>query len=121
MDTDLANELFSPRDPFAGVPRFQRVKNALSIIGISKSKIYALVRAGKVRAVKIDKLTYIDLASVNELFKNAPQIAPVQHSTLSAEQLGLAEASLPAADIAEEGELVIGIIDLSALGVSEPR
>ncbi|MGY4433970.1 hypothetical protein ACVWWO_006447 [Bradyrhizobium sp. F1.13.1] len=95
MDSSLAEELFGPRDAFAGQARYQRVKSALTLIGFGKSKLYALVRQGRIRAVKLDGATFIDLGSVAALFAKCPEIAPERHNTLTADQLGLTDAELP--------------------------
>jgi hypothetical protein len=100
MDTDLSDELFGTRgDPSAGHARYQRVKVALTLIGFKKSKLYALIRQGRVRAVRLDGATFIDLASVAALFAKCPEIAPERHNTMTAEQLGLPVADLPAQEI----------------------
>lgn len=103
MDTEVAIELFGHRgDPFAGHARYQRVASALKIVGIGKSKLYDLIRKGRITAKKLDNITYIDLASVAALFAKCPQIAPLQHNVVTAEQLGITEAELPAEEIAQE-------------------
>lgn len=106
MDNELAIELFGNRgDPFAGHPRYQRVKPALTLIGFGKSKLYSLIRQGRIRAVKLDGATFIDLHSVAELFARSPEIVAERHNTITAEQLGLTEAELPAEEIAQDVSL----------------
>ncbi|MBR1208767.1 MULTISPECIES: hypothetical protein [unclassified Bradyrhizobium] len=90
MDSDLTNQLFRPRgDPFAGHARYQRVKSALTLIGFGKSKLYSLIRQGRIRAVKLDGASFVDMYSVAALFAACPEIAPLSINTVTAEQLGL--------------------------------
>lgn len=106
MDDDLNDALFGPRaDPFAGSPRYVRVKNALTVIGLGRSKLYNLIKRGDIRAIKVGRATLIDLKSVTELFANAPQIAPAHHNTISAQKLGFTEAEPPADKIGQEEPL----------------
>lgn len=106
MDDDLAIQLFGPFvDPFKDSPRYQRVKSALTLIGFKKSKLYALIRQGRIRAVKLDGATFVDMASVAALFAACPEIAPERHTNITAEQLGLTVANLPAEDTPESGSL----------------
>jgi hypothetical protein len=90
----LQNNIFEKVEAFAGQPRYQRVKNALPLIGFGKTRLYELIKQGRIRAVKLDGATYVDLASVTSLFERCPEIVPLRH------QLILTEADLgfPAPD-----------------------
>jgi hypothetical protein len=90
---ELEHELFGkPGDPFEGHHRYQRVKPALVLLGCGRSKLYQLIRTGRIRAVKIDHMTYVDLASVARLFSKCPEIVPVKHQhEISEAALGFPE------------------------------
>jgi hypothetical protein len=73
---NLEHELFGePGDPFEGHRRYQRVKNALALLGCGRSKLYQLIRTGRVRAIRLDGMTMVDLASVSKLFSSFPPLA----------------------------------------------
>lgn len=113
--------IFSPGKPlFADEQRYQRVGRALTLIGCSKSKLYALIRGGRVKAIRLDGLTFIDMDSVARLFAECPQIVPEKHvvaSTLSATQLGLEEPDRLeiACPYEAEPEFTISTADLEQL------
>jgi excisionase family DNA binding protein len=85
---------------FESEQRFQRPKKAMELAGFSKSTLYRLINAGKIRARKVGRITVIDMASVAALFEASPEIMPKKHieaRTISASQLGMDEPpDLPA-------------------------
>jgi hypothetical protein len=85
------------RNPFEGQPRFVRVREALKIVGVGRTKLYALIGDGRIKARKIDGATFVDLLSVSELFASAPNIVPAQHRTpdVTAQDLGLPDEPKP--------------------------
>lgn len=103
--TSLQGANSAPLEPLTGHARYQRVKKALPLIGCGRSKLYRLIRDGRIRAVKLDGATFIDLASVAALFERCPEIAPVKPvgtEVMSAEELGLTPSDdLPALSITE--------------------
>ncbi|QOG17529.1 helix-turn-helix domain-containing protein [Bradyrhizobium sp. SEMIA] len=93
--SSLPGSAFDRMEPFAGHARYQRIKNALTLIGCSRSTLYKLIREGDIRAIKLRGSTLIDLASVSELFRRCPDVTPrklVDDRTLTAEQLGFPAA-----------------------------
>ncbi|GEC52653.1 hypothetical protein ABIF38_005691 [Bradyrhizobium japonicum] len=72
MDLDL----FGDRPDPLTEKRYVRVSTALSLMSISKSKLYSLIREGRITAVKLDTTTYIDTYSVKALFTSCPRIKP---------------------------------------------
>jgi excisionase family DNA binding protein len=90
---DSRSSIFSTAPLFAGEQRYVRVKRALSLVGIGKTTLYRWIAAGHVRAIKVgQRITMIDLASIEELFRKCPQRLPPQHverNTISAMMLGL--------------------------------
>ena len=92
-------QLFGTCKPlFEGEQRYQRVRRALTLMGCSKSKLYSLLRTGRIMAIRLDGLTYIDMQSVAALFEAYPEYMPskiIEARTLSAEQLGLPKPDEP--------------------------
>jgi predicted DNA-binding transcriptional regulator AlpA len=93
MDSPIS--VFGPAPPlFAGERRFQRPKKAMELAGFSKSTLYRLLKEGRIRARKLNRMTLIDMTSIAELFERCPEVMPAKHveaRTITAAQLGLDE------------------------------
>jgi hypothetical protein len=55
-------------------PAFIRVRTALARYGVGRTKLYALIGAGAVRAVKLGPSTLIDVAAADAFFRGLPLI-----------------------------------------------
>jgi predicted DNA-binding transcriptional regulator AlpA len=55
-------------------PAFIRVRTALARYGVGRTKLYALIAAGAVRAVKLGPSTLIDVAAADDFFRGLPLI-----------------------------------------------
>ena len=124
MDSTI--NIFGLAEPlFANEPRYLRVKRALAVIGISKTTLYALIKARRVRAVKLRGMTFVDLQSFEELFRECPEIVPQKYAgkrMISAAALGLEEAPDVAAPRDPDGPLPsfgLTAADLAALAGPE--
>jgi hypothetical protein len=62
----------SPSTP--NQPAFIRVRAALVRYGVGRTKLYALIAAGAVRAVKLGPSTLIDVAAADAFFRDLPAI-----------------------------------------------
>ncbi|PDT75087.1 hypothetical protein [Bradyrhizobium sp. C9] len=83
MDLDL----FGDRPDPLTEKRYVRVSRALELMGISKSKLYSLIRTDRIRAVKLDTVTYIDMFTVKTLFTSCPKIRPKTKDTPPSHEL----------------------------------
>jgi excisionase family DNA binding protein len=57
-------------------PRFARMKVACQYSGYGQSKMYELIRSGKIAAVKDGRTTLVDLDSVDRYHASLPKIGP---------------------------------------------
>ncbi|PZU68030.1 helix-turn-helix domain-containing protein [Sphingobium sp.] len=55
--------------PAAPVPICVRVNEAARMIGVGRTKLYALIAAGEIDAVRLGRATRITTASLHELIK----------------------------------------------------
>ncbi len=55
-------------------PAFIRVRTALARYGVGRTRLYALIATGAVRAVKLGQSTLIDVAAADAFFRDLPQI-----------------------------------------------
>jgi excisionase family DNA binding protein len=70
--------------------RYEPVKRALSQVSIGRTKLYRLIREGRIRAVRLDGSTYIDMQSVARMFESLPELRPASPMrVLSAADIGL--------------------------------
>jgi hypothetical protein len=117
---ELAQEIFAKPEPlFAGHPRFVRVKVALPLIGVSRSKLYALIRDGRVTAIKLDGATLIDLVSVAALFARCPTLMPSKHlREVSPEVLGFEPDPLKGFYLSQSDLSAMGLADSGVAGES---
>jgi hypothetical protein len=110
----LTNEIFGEPEPlFAGYPRFVRVKTALPLVGIGKSKLYELLRSGRITAIRLDGATLIDLHSVARLFSQCPAVVPQVHQRV------VTEAVLGFPEHDPMPDFTITAADLAAMGHSD--
>ncbi|MFZ4122936.1 MAG: hypothetical protein ACOYKM_14915 [Caulobacterales bacterium] len=56
-------------------PKLMSVPTALDRYGIGRTKLYALIGVGAIRAVKLGSKTLIDVASADAFFDSLPELA----------------------------------------------
>ena len=56
-------------------PKLMSVPTALDRYGIGRTKLYALIGVGEIRAVKLGSKTLIDVASADAFFDSLPELA----------------------------------------------
>jgi predicted DNA-binding transcriptional regulator AlpA len=113
--------IFPAAPLFESEQRFQRPRRAMELAGVSKSTLYRLLRAGKIKGRKVGRMTVIDMASIAALFEASPEIMPKKHieaRTITASQLGMDEPPDLPAPPDPDGPLsafTLGAIDLDEL------
>jgi hypothetical protein len=69
--------MFGPslnRVELRGRPKLVTIARALNDYGIGRTKLYELMNAGAIRAVKLGGRTLIDVASADAFFEALPEI-----------------------------------------------
>jgi hypothetical protein len=72
--------------------RFERMKRAVPMIGLSRTTIYRLIGTGDLKAKRIGHAVFVDMGSAIDLFERSPSVVPEKHTrSLEAADLGLDE------------------------------
>ena len=89
------------------------------MIGISRTKLYDLIKSGRIIVLRLDGTRFVDMQSVSELFAKCPQVSPAAYNTVTLEQLGLPD--LPDEAEVADPEMHELQINFTALFGSEGR
>lgn len=80
------------KELFGDIPKYQRVRKALDLIGIGRTKLYRLAAEGRITIIKMGNASFVDMTTVAALFAQCPEFTSmkvIEKQTMSAEQLGL--------------------------------
>jgi excisionase family DNA binding protein len=61
-------EGLAPNDPLS-TPLAVRVREACRLMGIGRSKLYELIAAGEIQIIKVDSITLIPVAGLQEFLQ----------------------------------------------------